>query len=102
MVVHRRCYGEPIAPIVLLIGGQVSQEQFYPLILPFRDSICLGMEGRGYVLFYAETLTQCFGKMGRKTGVPIRDDFSWQSEPAVHMFMIEGCYSFSRDGGFVG
>ena len=50
---HRRGHCEPVTPIILLVGRQMSQEQFHPLILPFRDAVRLGMEGRGDVLFYA-------------------------------------------------
>ena len=77
MVVHRRRYRQPLAPVVLLIGGQVSQEQLYPLILPFRDAVRLGVKRRGYVLFYTEALAQGFGEMRRKTGVPVRNDSGW-------------------------
>ena len=63
MIVCCGRHRKPIAPVVLLVGRQVSQKQFHPLILSFRDSVRLGMKGRGYVLLYAEALAQHFGEM---------------------------------------
>ena len=77
MIVDRCRYRQPVAPIILLIGGQVSQEQFHPLILSFGDAVCLGMKRRGYVLFYTEALTQGLGEMRRKLGISVRNDSGW-------------------------
>ena len=41
---------QPVGPIVLLCRRQVSEVPFYPLVLPLRQSICLGVEGRRDIL----------------------------------------------------
>ena len=39
-----RRYWQPLSPVILLRGGEVSQEQFDPLIFIFREAVGLRVE----------------------------------------------------------
>ena len=43
-------YWKPVLPFVLLRIGGEAEELLDPLVLSFRESVCLGVEGRGDVL----------------------------------------------------
>ena len=51
VVVNCGCYWKPVLPFILLCIGGETEKLFYPLVLSFRESVCLGVEGRRDVLF---------------------------------------------------
>ena len=77
---------KPMLPFVLLRVGGETEELFYPLVFPFRESVCLGVECRGDVLFDLQLLTKGFGEVGGEAGVLVRDDLGGESEPPVDVF----------------
>ena len=49
-----RCrYGKPLGPLPLIVHGEQPEKLLYPLVLPFREAVSLGVVGGGDVLLDA-------------------------------------------------
>ena len=64
---HRK----PVLPFVLLRVSGEAEELLNPLVLSFREAVCLGVEGRGDVLLNLQLLAKGFGEVGGEARVSV-------------------------------
>ncbi len=74
---YRGSYGQPVSPVFGGHRGYQAEVLFYPLVLPFGQSIRLRVEGCGHVLLGLQFISKRLAKVGCELGVPVADDFCW-------------------------
>ena len=62
---------EPLIPIILLSCCKETEVLLYPLVLSFRQPVCLGVEHGGQILHYSELCGEGLAEMRREAWVAV-------------------------------